>query len=241
MHKLTKKEKIELDNYWNFINVFNPYGKNRNFKKISSLNYHSVYGYREYIIKKIRKNYTIQQFYFYEKILNKLLHNLLEKINFNIDSLCINKLTNNLTDKCEKIYKITEPIKNEKELHINRRSYSYKLYITDLNKNIHYNFDYYPYLNNIEIIVYIFTIMNRRDLYEKIMEDKLNFKNITFSSSYYYYPDDYPFPNINFLFYNKNNKKYWINRIKTLYYTNYDTRISEINYDEGWYSFNYGD
>ena len=45
-------------------------------KKYSWLN-NSAYSYRKYIIKKIRKNYTIEQFYFYEKMLNKLLHNLL--------------------------------------------------------------------------------------------------------------------------------------------------------------------
>lgn len=240
MYKLTKKEKIELDNYWNFIDLFKPYGKKstylknikKKFKEYSWLN-NSAYSYRKYIIKKIRKNYTVEQFYFYEKILNKLLHNLLEKINFSIDEICTNKLA----DKYEKIYKITKTIE------LNKRSYSHKLYITDLNKNIHYNFHYYPYLNNINIIVKIFTIMNERDLYEKIMTDKLEIKNITFSSSLYYYPDDYPFPNVNLLFYNKNNKKYWVNRIKKLYYTNYGKLIFSkgINYDEGWYNFNYGD
>jgi len=50
MHKLTKKQKIELDNYWNFINVFRPFGKYRKYKKNSYVT--SVWNYRKYIIKK---------------------------------------------------------------------------------------------------------------------------------------------------------------------------------------------
>lgn len=50
MYKLTKKEKIELDNYWNFIDCFKPYGKKstyhknikREFKGISWLNNSSI-------------------------------------------------------------------------------------------------------------------------------------------------------------------------------------------------------
>jgi hypothetical protein len=65
MHKLTKNEIIELDNYWNFINIFKPEYK----KNISWIN-NDVLTYRKYIIKKIRENYTIEQFYLYEKILH---------------------------------------------------------------------------------------------------------------------------------------------------------------------------
>ena len=47
----------------------------------------------------------------------------------------------------------------------------------------------------------------------------------------YYYPQDYPFPNINLLFYNQNKKETWINRINKLYFTNKDNK----NIDNGWY------
>lgn len=218
MHKLTKNEIIELDNYWNFINIFKPEYK----KNISWIN-NSAFTYRKYIIKKIRENYTIEQFYLYEKILNKLLHNLLIHIQFDIDNICINK-------ECKKIYKTTY---NKKE---GPHSYSHKLYITNLKNNINYNFFYWKDIVENDIINKVFTIMSDKNLYEKIMNDKLDLKNIIISD-YYYYPNDYPFPNVNFIFYNKNNKKYWIDRIKRLYYTNYD---KNNNYDKGWYTFQFG-
>ena len=34
----------------------------------------------------------------------------------------------------------------------------------------------------------------------------------------HYYPCDYPFPNVNFIFYNETKKKVWVDRIKKLYY-----------------------
>jgi hypothetical protein len=39
---------------------------------------------------------------------------------------------------------------------------------------------------------------------------------------------NYPFPNVNPMFYNKNKKTYWIKKIKKMYYNNLD-------YDEYWY------
>ena len=221
MHKLTKNEIIELDNYWNFINIFKPEYK----KNISWIN-NDVLTYRKYIIKKIRENYTIEQFYLYEKILNKLLYNLLIHIDFNIDNICINK-------ECTKIYKIHKNTNNEKD---GTYSYSHKLHITDFKKNVNYKFLYWAQICKNDIINKIFTIMSDKNLYEKIMNDKLDLKNIIISESYYY-PNDYPFPNVNFIFYNKNNKKYWIDRIKKLYYTNYD---KNNNYDKGWYTFQFG-
>ena len=220
MHKLTKNEIIELDNYWNFINIFKPEYK----KNISWIN-NDVLTYRKYIIKKIRENYTIEQFYIYEKILNKLLHNLLIHIHFDIDKININNKYKN-----KKIYKTTY---NKKE---GPHSYSHKLYITNLKKNINYNFFYWTQICKNDTINKIFTIMRDKNLYEKIMNNKLDLKDIIILE-FYHYPNDYPFPNVNLIFYNKNNKKYWIDRIRRLYYTNYD---KDSNYDKEWYTFQFG-
>jgi hypothetical protein len=233
MYKLTKKEIIELDNYWKFINIFKIHGKDtlylKYLKKIKDVSWldNSVSNYRKYIIEEIRKRYNIEQFYLYEKMSNKLLHNLLEHIDFNIDNIYIK-------DKVIKIYKI---INDEKEL---KGSFSHKLYITDLKKNISYTFFDYKNINKIDIITKIFTIMSERKLYEKVMKDELYLEDIICKSSYY--PFDYPFPNVNLIFYNKNNKKYWIDRIKKLYYNNYiKSPLCNNIYDKGWYSFHYGD
>jgi hypothetical protein len=204
MYKLTKNEIIELDNYWNFINIFRPDYSN----SISWIN-NDAFTYRKYIITKIRENYTIEQFYLYEKILNKLLHNLLIHIQFDIDNICINK-------ECKKIYKTTY---NKKE---GPHSYSHKLYITNLKNNINYNFFYWTQICKNDIINKIFTIMSDKNLYEKINNDKLNLKNIIISESYYY-PNDYPFPNVNLIEYNNNNKDVWIKRIKAYYFMKDDS------------------
>jgi len=82
MYKLTSKEVKEYDNFWNFINIFkNPdfilSDDWYNYKVNNRKELFSVFDYRKYIILKIREKYTITKFYFYEKILNKLLYNLI--------------------------------------------------------------------------------------------------------------------------------------------------------------------
>ena len=46
----------------------------------------------------------------------------------------------------------------------------------------------------------------------------------------FYYNMNYPFPNVNPMFYNKNKKSLWINKIKKMYY------YKSIDYDKYWYS-----
>ena len=95
-YQLTQEENDKLDDYWKFIKVFNV--TNNNFL-------YSPREYRSNLITKIKKKYTIDEFYFYEKILNKMLWNLLviykiflNKIDFTTklaysirDGSCINK------------------------------------------------------------------------------------------------------------------------------------------------------
>jgi hypothetical protein len=59
-YPLTPEENDKLDDYWKFIKVFNV--NNNNFL-------YSPREYRSNLIKKIKKKYTIDEFYFYEKIL----------------------------------------------------------------------------------------------------------------------------------------------------------------------------
>ncbi len=63
------------------------------------------------------------------------------------------------------------------------------------------------------------------------MNDKKELSKI--KTIYYYYPMDYPFPNVNLLFYNQNKKDTWINRINKLYYTNTNNKLD----DKEWYNF----
>ena len=73
--------------------------------------------------------------------------------------------------------------------------------------------------------------MSNRKLYDKIINGKksinsvkpivyINHMDNSIASKTYYYPYDYPFPNINLLFYNQNKKETWINRINKLYFNN---------------------
>jgi hypothetical protein len=219
MYKLTKKEIKELNNYWEFIYIFkNPdlqLSHNWfNYKINGKTQLFGASEYREYIILKIREKYTIQQFYFYEKMMNKFLHNLIKHINFNICDIIINRK--------QQLFEISKSFE---------RSYSHKIYITDKKKNISYIFNLYIDINNIDIIQKIFYIMSDRKLYEKVMINKSYFSKIK-NIKTYYYPYDYPFPNINLIFYNENKKEFWIDRIQKLYY-NYNNG----NIDSEWYKF----
>ena len=256
-YKLTKKEIKNLDNYWKFIDIFsNPdieglsknwwsYQKTKNKKKYSPI--FGSYNYRQYIIPKIRKLYTPEQFYFYEKILNKLLWNILDKTKFDIKK-CYQYLIRNkkkeklklLHRKCndKNIDKHWNKIKN-KYLYNHSRSFSHKTYISNYIFLNYIDLAYFKFHDNISMI------MRNRKLYEYIINKKKfdikkNFNKKMYNlidnkTEYtYYYPSDYPFPNVNFIFYNETKKKIWIDRIKKLYYQNHKNKIYD---DSGWYDF----
>jgi hypothetical protein len=215
-YKLTNKEINELHNYWKFINIFSEI-LNKSKNSIYSFSF-GAYEYREYIIPKINQLYTPEKFYFYEKILNKLLWNLLDHINFHIKDIKI----------CEesKLFKTCDKLKNELSI---GRSFSHKIHILDNKEKIDYIFSHYQSINKINIINKIFIIMRSKELYDKVMLNKKNFYKVKVKKEdIYYYPYDYPFPNVNLLFYNMNNKKIWIDRIKKLYYNKNNS---------GWYDF----
>jgi hypothetical protein len=215
MYKLLKKEVDDLDNYWIFIN---------HFYVDTSITYwiNGIDGYRKNLIYKIREKYTVEDFYKYEKILNKLLWNLIEHVQFNIDEL-------NLDNK----HKLYEYISSN----IIRKSYSHKQYLYNMKKNIKYYFKFYEELNNFESIKKILYIIYNKTLYQKIMKNKKYFDKLN-KYSYYYYPLDYPFPNVNLLFYNQNDKYTWIEQINKLYF-NGEKSYNKI--DKNWYLFSNND
>jgi len=213
MHKLTKIEELNLDMYWDFIETFKlSYDPNKNPNRWIE----GVDGYRLELIPKIRKKYTANDFYKYEKILNKLLWNLLEKIKFKIDPNYLD-----LREKSNKVFV---------------GSCRHKTYLDDDKNKIYYVFDYYKLFHQLkydkiikEKVARIFHILSDRKLYEKFMNNIIIIDDI--NPKKYFYPYDYPFPNINLLFYNKNKKDIWINNINKLYFRTSD------NINKGWYYF----
>ena len=108
-----------------------------------------------------------------------------------------------------------------------RNSFSHKEYLHNEINDKKYYFRFYPRLIDYDIVNKIFYTMSDRKLYDKVMNGKKSIKSIEpivyvngIAYSTYYYPLDYPFPNINLLFYNQNKKETWINKINKLYFTN---------------------
>jgi hypothetical protein len=269
-YKLTKKEIKNLDNYWKFIDIFSKpdieglsnnwwsYQITKNNKNNNKKTYYPIFGpynYRQYIIPKIRKLYTPEQFYFYEKILNKLLWNLLDKIKFDIKKFYEYLIRNKKKEKMKfdirkcnkKKEKQSNKIKN-KYLYNHSRSFCHKTFISN------YIFFNYMDLVNFKFHENISMIMRNRKLYEYIIHkkkfdikkkfNKKMYNLIDNKTQYtYYYPCDYPFPNVNFISYNETKKKVWIDRIKNLYYKKKKITILSMykNYkhkiydDSGWY------
>lgn len=207
MYKLLKSELKIIDKFWEFIEIFRV---EQNNTKKSILN-NNVQHYRKKLIKKIRDKYTIDDFYKYEIILNKLLWNLIKLINFDINNLTINSRTYFKLDK---------------------RSYSHKKYLHNEINNQKYFFAFYEDLGDYEIVNKLFCTLSNKNLYEKVIKNKKYFDEINCQT--YYYPFDYPFPNINLLFYNKNKKETWINNIHNMYYKNITS--NNIN-NNGWYNY----
>jgi hypothetical protein len=102
-----------------------------------------------------------------------------------------------------------------------------------MKNNIKYYFKFYEELNNFESIKKILYIIYNKTLYQKIMKNKKYFDKLN-KYSYYYYPLDYPFPNVNLLFYNQNDKYTWIEQINKLYF-NGEKSYNKI--DKNWYLF----
>lgn len=193
-YKLTPNEINSIDKYWKFIQEFNM------DKSILS-------DYRKKIVNKIQNKYTLEEFIFYERILEKLLFNLQNVLNI------------------KNTYNIIESGNDEK--------YSINQYLATSNKCFYRSFMNKCFLvNNNKILItdtigsagdlvknnyhgILDKIMFNRNLYEKVYLNPTYINSI--EPSYLYYNFDYPFPNIFLSEYDliKNRKK----RIELMYYT----------------------
>ena len=203
---LTKTENKNINKFWKFIDCFykdiikdlNISNNRFSFTINNKIQMFSAYIYRNYIIKKIRKNYTPNEFYFYEQILHKILWHLIKICNINIKKIISFNKINYINNIIHHSYINKEYMYNEDD-----KSYYYSDFKNDYN-------------NNIKKIILI--ILDKNLFYE-IIETPSKFKNIKITKyDHLYYRYDYPFPNITLLFINNNSKKTWINRIKKMYY-----------------------
>ena len=139
------------------------------------------------------RKYTIEEFYFYEKIINKLYWNLYNNLK--------------IKNKNCKIIKNINKIKN-----INR-SFINKIIIYNENNDKYYIIkkNNYIYIRDRELIMSY--LINKKTYENKMLNKKIKIKKYN-----YYYPFDYPLPNVNICFYNKNKKQSLIKRIKLMYY-----------------------
>lgn len=239
-YPLEDKEYAYLDSAWEFLENFEN-------KEIFNSDF------RQDTIKNIRKNYTITEFYTYEKIINKLFWNLrwLTFVLWTKEGLTEASFESFIKDNykgydeipnslllCEKksysdIDDAKKQIKNSDFFdQTYYRSFINKLVILDkTNKNI--------ITKPIEGSSHIFgknyfnlltiTILFNRELYEEIMEKPyiLNFRKIKLSK--FYHQMDYGLPNINFCIYQLGTKEDMLKRIEKLYYYKGST------YDKYWF------
>jgi len=208
-YPLTLDEINHLDAVWKFIKVFN-----KPFLYINE--------YRNYLIKKINKEYTLDEFYLYETIANKLLWNIrwillpeFSAKSMEEESKCREIKYTNSSDLDEKIRKIEGYLGNyyrsfiNKLIIVNQQDHTIYYKKMEGSSNI-FNQNKFNLLT-----MYIF--MNRR-LYERIIQNPKEYKEIMDDLPEYYYQYDYGFPNINLCCYRigiDDNRKY---RIKKMYY-----------------------
>ena len=232
-YPLTNNEISKVNEVWKLIDIINK-------------PYIYVTEYRKYLIKKIRKYYTVEKFYEYEFIINKLFWNLRWLIfplfineNFTENeyytfiknnygnnneipkslSLCESVSYNNEDDLDKKLKSAHE------YLDIYYRSFINKLIIVDRDdKKIYYkkmdgssNIFAKNYFN-----VYCMMILFDRKLYEKIMKNPYVIKNKEIELSNYYYQYDYGFPNLNFCKYQIGSVQSKLDRIKKMYYNKFN-------------------
>lgn len=224
-YPLDKGEELLLNEVWRFIN---------NFKLQSVFKAR----YRDKIIKRIRKKYTLHEFYLYESIANKLFWNL----RWLIFPLWLNV---NMTQRLYKEFiannynfykKIPEPLTRctEEEYYDSFNIKDHKIYESTY---------YRSFINKIVMIdkkngkiyfkdqegsSHIFrqnyfnlmtmTILFDRRLYETIMRDPYQLKSMNIALPQYYDQQDYCFPNLNLCVYKIGTKKDRLNRIEKMYY-----------------------
>ena len=206
---LNDNEIKQLDAVWKFIGIF-------------SKPYIFVSKYREHLMKQVRRRYTAEQFYEYEKIVNKLFWNL----RWAVFPLFLNGNDKELPKSllcCETVeYDGVEDLENKlrgiyEHLDVYYRSFINKLIIIDsVNNKIHYkkmDGSSGIFAKNL-FNTYCMTVLFDRELYERVMRDPTSKVDLP----EYYYQGDYGFPNVNCCVYEFGDDILRINRVKKMYY-----------------------
>lgn len=232
----TIKEK-DLDDTFKFLRVFSKpmdileeiskQAKTKNFTSTKFLNAffnHSkkfdVQDYRNSIIQQIRKKYTIQEFYKYENILNKLFWNLKRKLKPYVkNNKTKYKIVKNIDEYVENSIHVHSTKNQDNQFNEKNNKWYVLEKLSKLDKicmNImrydedRTSYEYWYYFNNPKEIK--------------------KYKNLIVEPYYYM---NYPFPNVNPMFYNQNKKSFWTKKIKKMYYTN--SKDEYHKYDKYWY------
>lgn len=175
-YKLSSDDIGKIDDVWKLINIFD--------RGIITMR-----EYRTTIINEIGHKYTVDKFFKLEKIIEKLFWNLRYKINSNIADII--KITET---GIENMAMIKHKLKEDNYY----RSFINKIInIDDINNKIYYkkmegSSDIFE-KNQFNLLTC--TILFNRELYEQVMSDQIDIKNIKLPE--YYFQMDYGFPNLN--------------------------------------------
>lgn len=198
------------------------------YKFLSNFSYNSLYitNNRQTTIANLQK-YTPEEFLKYEDILNDMFWNMKEKL--------MKKFKKKV--ECKVFDYITEQDIKQKKKEILRgilyyRSFINKIILVDIkNKKIYYK----PFQASISIaskskldLLCNYLLFNR-ELYEKIINDTNEIKNVILPK--YYYELDYLFPNLNYCKRNINDVETRLRKIKYMYY--------DKDGDENWFKLFY--
>ena len=223
LYPLSKIQQQKIDDTWKFLDYFTNKSAN-NFKKIKASEY------RLHIIHKVNI-YTIQQFYEYEKIINILYWNLKKKLKkYYLDNKTKYLIKKNLNDpEINNIY-YNKYIKGIKKPRSNE-------YMSFVNSVIHFNDinkKWYITGRLSELDDICMNIMRDKKIYY-VVYNKPSYINKKYIKDHInlYFNLNYPFPNVNPMFFNRNRKSRWINRITKMYY-NKNKKI-----DKYWYKIIY--
>jgi hypothetical protein len=209
-YPLTNSELKIITDTWNFLDIFRQTSLTKN-------------EYRKTIIQKIKKKYNLNDFFYYEKIIEKIYWNLFNVIvgKISMDEKINRQELNNDSEK---------DIKNKILQRSNiGESNVRKTYVLDRKKQkIFYK---YKYPNDLDLL--LFSIMINRSLYETIMSNinKITLDYLNELIEYPYDMDiefDYAFPNFNTIkpFTYTDDER--LNKIKKMYYSN-DSEANWIN------------
>ncbi|AYV75661.1 MAG: hypothetical protein Terrestrivirus2_169 [Terrestrivirus sp.] len=201
LYPLDEDEIEQLDNTWNFLKKF-------------QFNTIGVTEYRKKIINKISKSIDKENFYSYEKIAEKMMWNLRDKVKY-------------LFNECSECIDHTEKLNETGLMTIMGKFYddnSYRSYINKLiliddnNDKIHYKKmeGSSCIFNQNKMNETIWIVMTDKNLYEKIIKEPKKIQLV--DSPNYYHGYDYGLPNLNFGKPFIQSDSYRLRRIEKMYY-----------------------